>query len=126
MSDEVRKAGEKVARRLLGDDYYDRTRTDAAPTYRRRLLRLADEVIFGQSYTRPGLPLETRSLCTIAALTVMGKAEQLRPHINGALNIGIAPEAIYEVIMQMSFYAGFPAALNAAVIADELIPGDKE
>ncbi|HCE52255.1 MAG TPA: 4-carboxymuconolactone decarboxylase, partial [Shewanella baltica] len=38
-------------------------------------------------------------------------------HINGALNVGCAPQEIVEVILQMSVYAGFPAALNGMFVA---------
>ena len=49
--------------------------------HRRRLLALADEVVFGKVYARPGLSLEQRALCTIAALTAWGTPSQLRVHV---------------------------------------------
>ena len=38
-------------------------------------------------------------------------------HIHGALNVGVTPEQIVEVIIQMAVYAGFPAALNGMGVA---------
>jgi 4-carboxymuconolactone decarboxylase len=111
--------GETQARRLFGDERYQRSRVDAPPGYRRDLLSLADEVVFGKVYARPGLPLETRALCTVAALTVLGHAEQLRVHIGAALRLGVSQEMIAEVITQMAMYGGFPAALNAARVLDD-------
>jgi 4-carboxymuconolactone decarboxylase len=121
-------AGEAMARSLFGDERYERTRRVDGASRRAGLLALADEVVFGQVYQRPGLALEQRSLCTIAALTVLGHENQLRAHINGGLNIGLAPDAIAEVIVQMAMYAGFPAALNAMQVADECFAeaGDRD
>ena len=111
--------GEAQARRLFGDERYQRSRVDAPPGHRRDLLALADEVVFGKVYARPGLSLETRALCTISALTVLGHPDQLRVHVSAALRLGIDEGTIAEVMTQMAMYGGFPAALNAARILDE-------
>ena len=69
---------------------------------------------YGEVMSRPGLDLRSRQFATIGALTAMGTAPmQLRFHINGALNVGCTPSEIIEVILQMTVYAGFPAAINA-------------
>lgn len=80
--------------------------------------RYTIEYAFGDIYSRQGLDLKSREIATVAALSAMGNAEpQLKVHINAALNVGCTPEEIIEVIIQMSVYAGFPAALNAASAA---------
>lgn len=80
--------------------------------------RYTIEYPFGDIYSRQGLDLKSREIATVAALSAMGNAEsQLRVHINAALNVGCTPEEIVEIIIQMSVYAGFPAALNAASAA---------
>ncbi len=79
------------------------------------------EFPFGDIYRRPGLDLKSREIATVAALTALGHClPQLKVHINGALNVGCKPEEIIEVIIQMSVYAGFPAALNAMFVAEEV------
>jgi len=84
--------------------------------------RFIVEYPFGDIYSRPGLDLKTRQLLTIAALTTLGNAPaQLRAHIHGALRVGCTPQEITETILQMSVYAGFPAAMNAMTIAGEVI-----
>ncbi|MFL6708843.1 MAG: carboxymuconolactone decarboxylase family protein [Massilia sp.] len=76
---------------------------------------------FGDVYSRPGLSLRERELATIAALTAMGTATpQLKVHIAAGLHVGLTREAILETIMQMSLYAGFPAALNGVFAAKEV------
>jgi 4-carboxymuconolactone decarboxylase len=119
MGEAEARVGEREARALFGDERYDRTRTNAPVTARRDLLRLADDVVFGQVYSRPGLSRQQRSLCTIACLTALREPVQLRAHIGGALHVGVSPEEIVEAITQAAMYAGFPAALNAMAVADE-------
>ncbi|BFM48919.1 carboxymuconolactone decarboxylase family protein [Marinomonas sp. THO17] len=71
------------------------------------------EYPFGDIYARPGLDLQSREIATVAALTALGHCQpQLKVHLNAALNVGCSETQIKEVILQMSVYAGFPAALN--------------
>lgn len=76
---------------------------------------------FGDVYSRPGLTLREREIATVAALTALGNATpQLKVHIAAALNVGLSREEIVETILQMSLYAGFPAALNGMFAAREV------
>lgn len=71
------------------------------------------EYPFGDIYSRSGLGLREREIAAVAALCAMGNAApQLRVHLHAPLNVGCTPQEILEVLMQMSVYAGFPAALN--------------
>ncbi|HEY2969782.1 MAG TPA: carboxymuconolactone decarboxylase family protein [Casimicrobiaceae bacterium] len=71
------------------------------------------EFPFGDIYSRAGLGLRERELAVVAALCALGNAApQLRVHIHAALHVGCTPGELVEVVMQMSVYAGFPAALN--------------
>jgi 4-carboxymuconolactone decarboxylase len=50
-------------------------------------------------------------------MTALGNAApQLKVHIHGALNAGCRRDEVFEVIMQMAVYAGFPAALNGCYL----------
>ncbi|KAA8679851.1 carboxymuconolactone decarboxylase family protein [Vibrio gigantis] len=77
------------------------------------LAKYTIEYPFGDIYVRKDLDLKSREIATVAALTALGNcAPQLKVHLNAALNVGCSEEEIKEVIIQMSCYAGFPAALN--------------
>ncbi len=107
------EAGEKVIEALK----------DIAPD----LARYTIEYPFGDIYSRDGLSLRDREIATIAALTAMGNAApQLKVHIKAGLNVGLTREEIMEIIIQMSVYAGFPAALNGAFAAKEVFAGEKK
>ena len=100
-------AGEKVISALA----------DIAPDFARYII----EFSFGDIYSRPGLDLRAREIATLAALTALGNATpQLKVHVEASLNVGLSRAEIVEVIMQMSVYAGFPAALNGLFAAKEV------
>jgi 4-carboxymuconolactone decarboxylase len=85
------------------------------------LYRYIVEFAFGDILSRPGLPVATREIVTLSALSAMGTAQpQLRVHINAALNVGVPRAQIVELFMQIAVYAGIPAALNALYLAREV------
>jgi len=89
---------------------------DIAPDFARYIM----EFPFGSIYTRPGLDWKSRELAVVAALTALGSAApQLKEHLHRALRAGWTRQELVEVIMQMSVYAGVPAALNAIAVAKE-------
>lgn len=86
------------------------------------LAKYTIEYPFGDIYARKGLDLKSREIATVAALTALGNcAAQLKVHLNAALNVGCSEEEIKEVIIQMSVYAGFPAALNGMFAFKEVL-----
>ena len=86
------------------------------------LARLVVEYPFGDIYSRPGLDFRTRELVAIAALAALGNARpQLKMHVHGALNVGCTRDEVLEVILQLSVFAGFPAALNGVTAAREVL-----
>jgi 4-carboxymuconolactone decarboxylase len=78
--------------------------------------RAVGDFAFGEAWSRPGLPLKTRSLITIAMLAAMYRTDQLRAHVGGALRIGVTPDEILETLMQVGVYAGLPTYGNARTV----------
>ncbi len=76
--------------------------------------------VMGDVWGRPGLAKKERALITIALLTALDKPQQLRAYITGGLNLGASREEICEAIMQVSVYAGFPAAIQGLGVAKEI------
>ena len=73
---------------------------------------LVTQFVFGMFWSRPNLDLRSRSLCTVAQLAALGKTDELKGHLVGALNLGITREELIEVLMQTACYAGVPAAVT--------------
>jgi len=82
-------------------------------------MQLINETLFGHIYQRPAVDIKTRSLCTIAALTVLNREKQLPGHITGALNSGVSKQQIVEIMVQLLFYGGYPCTVNAIQAAKE-------
>lgn len=72
--------------------------------------------IYGEIWPREGLDLKTRSIITVAALVAMDKPEELAIHLKGALNMGWTREELTEVMLHLSYYAGFPNGIEAAKV----------
>ncbi|PZV03999.1 MAG: 4-carboxymuconolactone decarboxylase [Leptolyngbya sp.] len=90
---------------------------DIAPDFARFII----EFPYGDLCSREGLSPKERQIATIASLVTLGNAPSvLKAHIQGALNVGCTREEIVEIIMQMSIYAGFPAAVNSLLVAKDV------
>ena len=74
---------------------------------------LVREFCFGMFWSRPGLPVRDRSLITVALLAALGRHDELRGHLAGALNVGLSKEELVEALMHVGVYAGVPAAVSA-------------
>ncbi len=87
------------------------------------LHRIAIEALFGTIWQRPGLPVERREMITLSALTVLQRENQLTRHVSNALNLGLTPQQVVEVMIHASWYGGVPTAFNAMGIAGEVFDG---
>jgi 4-carboxymuconolactone decarboxylase len=85
-----------------------------------RLAEISDTLIYGEVWERPGLSRRDRSLITVAALLAMGRDQQLEGHLGRALANGVSRNEISELITHLAFYAGWPAAMTAALVAKEV------
>jgi 4-carboxymuconolactone decarboxylase len=102
--------------------------TSAAPTNNRdkvrtlapKLIELTEKVLFGDVWERPGLSKRDRSLITVATLVALNRSEQLRGHLDRALNNGVTKDEIVELITHLAFYSGWPTAMSAALLAKEV------
>ena len=82
---------------------------------------LVAQFVFGMFWSRPNLDLRSRSLCTVAQLAALGRTDELKGHLAGALNLGITREELIEVLMQTACYAGVPAAVTALNAAADVL-----
>ena len=89
-------------------------KTSAHPDFDQLII----ETTYGAIWSRPGLPLADRLVCTLAALCAMQQLTQLRRYVDAALNIGLPHEAPFTIFAQIGIYAGFAATEAAIEVAD--------
>jgi len=85
-----------------------------------KLASLTDEVLFGDVWERPGLRKRDRSLITVATLVALNRTEQLRFHLQRAVENGVTKDELVELITHLAFYSGWPTAMSAMLIAKEV------
>lgn len=116
--------GMKVRRELLGDAHVEKS-LKSLTKFNEEFQDLITRYAWGEIWTRPGLPKETRSLVTLAMLVALNRNEEFRMHVRAALNNGVEQEQIREVLLQAAVYCGVPAANTAFHIAQEVISAGK-
>ena len=89
---------------------------DLAP----KLAELTDKVLFGEIWERKELSKRDRSLITVAALVALNRTDQLRFHLQRALENGVKKQELVEEITHLAFYSGWPTAVNAVTVAKEV------
>jgi 4-carboxymuconolactone decarboxylase len=116
---ERHSAGMKVRREVLGALHVDRaesTKTSFTEPFQDLITRYA----WGEIWSRPGLPRQTRSLITLAMMIALNRSDEFRMHVRAALNNKVSREEIQEVLLQSAIYCGVPAANTAFHLAQEV------
>lgn len=122
-TDDLLARGREVTTKLWGErpSAPDMPAARLAPDF----FSLVTQFCFGMFWSRPNLDIRSRSLCTVAQLAALGKTEELKGHLYGALNLGIKREELIEVLMQTACYAGVPTAVAALTAAAEVLAPPK-
>ncbi|MBP2200219.1 carboxymuconolactone decarboxylase family protein [Pantoea cypripedii] len=84
-----------------------------------KLAELSQELLFNDIWQRETLSPRERSLITLAALTALGRVQQLPWHIRFAQQNGLTRDEIVEAFTHLAFYAGWPAAVSALECLEE-------
>jgi 4-carboxymuconolactone decarboxylase len=85
-----------------------------------KLAELTDDVLFGDVWARPELSRRDRSLVTVASLVTSGSTEQLTSHLLLAKENGLTEAELKEAIIHLAFYAGWPKAMSAILVARQV------
>ncbi len=112
--------GMRVRREVLGDEHVDRA-VAATTEFTAPFQDLITRYAWGEIWNRPGLTRPERSMITLTALATLRQEEELAMHVRAALRNGLTPEQIREVLLQVSVYAGVPAANRAFAVAQRVL-----
>ena len=117
---ERRARGLEVLKSLTGSEQPEAT-AQGLEDANGALASFVIDSFFGDIWNRPGLNKRDRSLIAIAALTSMYLLDPpLRTNIRGGINHGLTPTEIREIITHLGGYAGFPKAIDAMTVANQV------
>lgn len=88
------------------------------------LMHYTDRVLFDEVWERPDLSKRDRSLVTVAALTAMGKMDQLQFHLGFARQNGVSDDELKEALLHLAFYSGWPNGMGATAVLKNIIKED--
>jgi 4-carboxymuconolactone decarboxylase len=71
-------------------------------------------------WKRPGLTPRDRGMITIAALIARNQTIEMPYHFNLALDNGVKPREISEIITHLAFYSGWANAMSAVAVAKDV------
>ncbi|HZE38787.1 MAG TPA: 4-carboxymuconolactone decarboxylase [Stackebrandtia sp.] len=112
--------GERIRREVLGDAHVDRARA-ATTAFNADFQDFISRYAWGEIWSRPGLDRHVRRLITIAVLAALGREGELDMHVRAALDDGLEPAELSELLMHVGVYAGLPAANRGFTIAGRAI-----
>lgn len=108
--------GLEIRRATLGDEYVDKALANA-DDFGRDYQELVTTYCWGEIWGREGLDRKTRSTINIAMIASLNRQHELAAHIRGAINNGLTPEEIKEILLQVGIYAGVPAMVDSFRVA---------
>ncbi len=84
------------------------------------MMDILQKFIFGEVFQTGKLTLKQREMITCITLATMQTLPQLKAHAEAALNVGVAPEELREVVYLTAPFIGFPKMLNAMTVVNEV------
>ena len=84
------------------------------------LEKYAQDRLFGEVWKRSGLSPRDRSIVTLAALIARNQTGEMPYHVNHALDNGVKPAEISEIITHLAFYSGWGNAMSAVAVTRDI------
>jgi len=113
MDDELRKKTQETANRLFGKGVKMDPPYITWKEFDRDLANDLSLFITGKLYSRTVLTPPERQMAACAMLGALRATDELKLHVNAALNVGCDPKKLAEVFFQLAPYAGMPAVNEA-------------
>jgi 4-carboxymuconolactone decarboxylase len=118
--DQQFKDGLQVRKQVMGDAFVEKAFA-GADDFTQPLQEYITRNAWGTVWCRDGLDRRTRSLVTLAMLTALGRTQELKGHVRGAINNGATTDEIREVLLHATVYCGVPLAADAFRAAQEVL-----
>src|SRR5437016_1716047 len=89
------------------------------------LEKYRQDALFGDLWKRPGLNLRDRSIVTLAALITRNQTAEMAQYLNFALDNGVKPAEISEIVTHLAFYSGWGNAMAAVAVVKDVFAARK-
>jgi 4-carboxymuconolactone decarboxylase len=119
VTDATYERGVKIRQEIFGKELTD-AQIAGADDFNRQIQDLVTRYCFGEVWGRDLLSRKTRSMLTIAMLAALGRDNEIKTHVRGALANGVSKEEIGEVLLHAAIYAGVPAGVSGFRCANEV------
>ncbi len=86
------------------------------------LERYRQGVLIGDLWARPGLSRRDRGVVTLAALIARNQTAEMPFYLDRALDDGVKPREISEIVAHLAFYCGWGIATAAVEMAKDVFP----
>jgi 4-carboxymuconolactone decarboxylase len=113
MNDELRKKTQETANKLFGKGIKMDPPYLTWKEFDRDFANDFSLFITGKLYSRTVLTLPERQMVACAMLAALRATDELKLHLNAALNVGCDPRKMTEIFFQLAPYAGMPAVNEA-------------
>jgi 4-carboxymuconolactone decarboxylase len=120
MTDEAFARGLALRRHMFGPAGAEQ-QVEPATDFTRPLQEWVTRQCFGEAWHRPALDHKTRSMITLSMLIALGREQEIKVHVRGAIANGATKEQIREVMMHAIIYCGVPLAVGAVRAAVEVL-----
>ena len=84
------------------------------------MMDILQKFIFGEVFRTGNLTVRQREMITCITLATLQTLPQLKAHAGAALNVGVTPEELREVMYLTAPFIGFPKMLNAVATVNEV------
>ena len=121
MADEIDQKTQETAKKLFSEGVKMEPPYLLWKSFDRNLANDFSRFITGNLYSRSVLTLPERQMVACAVLTALRTPDELRLHVNAALNVGCDPKKLTEVFFQAATYAGMPAVNEALTVFRDVL-----
>ncbi len=121
MGDDINQRTQETAKKLFGKGIKVDPPYTLWKEFDRELANDFSRFITGNLYSRTVLTLPERQMVACAMLAAFGAWEELRLHVNAALNVGCDPKKMTEVFFQLATYGGMPKVNEALKIYRDVL-----
>ncbi len=116
MEDDIKKRTQETAKKLFDKGIKMERPYTLWKEFDPELANDLSLFITGNLYSRTVLTLAERQMVACAILAAIRATDELRLHINAALNVGCDPRKLAEAFFQCATYCGMPAVNNALAV----------